>query len=148
MCHKQLVLLTAIFFNLFFGFSQTKETDSLTIQLAYQDQTTLKVDTSIALIKILIQQEEFSKALQFINKSTQLAKALNYTKGIAELHYYKAQISTVNKAYHSAFEDFKMALEYYSKSQDSLGIAKVNNAVGLIQIKNGNYAEGLKYSLS
>ncbi|MGE5942841.1 MAG: ATP-binding protein, partial [Flavobacteriales bacterium] len=38
--------------------------------------------------------------------------------------------------------------EIFNQIKDTLGIAKVNNSIGLIEIKRGNYAKGLQYSLS
>jgi len=148
MYYKQLVLLTALFFNLFSGLSQTREIDSLTIQLAFQEQDSLKIDTSLQLIKSLLNSKNYTKAILYINQSEKLAKELNYTNGIAELNYFRAQIFAKNKDYKNAIEYYSESLNYFNQKNDSLGIAKVNNSIGLIHIKLGNYTQGLNYSLS
>ena len=51
-----------LFFTMFLGFSQTQDIDSLTIQLAFQNQDTLKAETSLKLIKLLYDKKHYSKA--------------------------------------------------------------------------------------
>ena len=82
---KQLVTLTTFLLLFYSGLSQTKEQDSLTIQLVYQKQDSLKVDTSIELIRSFYTTNDFKKALLHIDQSEKLASGLNYHKGIAEI---------------------------------------------------------------
>lgn len=145
---KQLITLTAVLLTFFFSFSQTKEQDSLTIQLAYQKQDSAKVETSIQLIKVLYDSKEYKKALLYINQSEQLSKSLNYYSATAELKYYKALIYSQNDDYFNALDNYNKSLSLYTTLNDSIGIAKVNNSLGLIEIRRGNYNKGLRYSLS
>lgn len=145
---KQLITLTAVILISFFSFSQTKEQDSLTIKLAYQKQDSAKVETSIQLIKLLYNSKEFKKALLYINQSEQLSTSLNYHSATAELKYYKALIYTENNDYYNALDNYNRSLGLFRVLNDSLGIAKVNNSLGLIEIRRGNYSAGLRYSLS
>ena len=66
---KQLIILTACLLTIFSSYSQTKEQDSLTIQLVYQKQDSVKVDTSIELIKSFYTSNDFKKALLHIDQS-------------------------------------------------------------------------------
>lgn len=144
---KQLITL-AVLCTSFFCFSQTKEIDSLTVQLAYQKHDSLKIETSLKLVQALYNTKSYKKALTYINNTETLSKLLNHTKGIAEVNYYKALIYANNDDYYNAVDGFNRSRRYYSQLGDTLGIAKVNNSIGLIEIKRGNYALGLQSSLS
>ncbi|MDO1499844.1 tetratricopeptide repeat protein [Winogradskyella maritima] len=128
--------------------SQNERIDQLTVQLAYQEQDSTKVDTSLQLIGELFKVEDYSKALLFINQTNDLAEKLGYKKGLAKSHYFKAQIYAQRKDFLNALSSYQKAGDYFSEINDALGTARVNNRIGLIQIERGNYAEGLKNSLS
>ena len=130
------------------GFSQTKEIDSLYIQLAFEESDTLKVDTSLKLIKRLYDIEDYDKALKYIYESEKLSTAMNYTYGIAEITYYKSLIYASKNDYINAVTGYAKSKALYGNLKDTLGIAKVNNSIGLIEIKRGNYSKGLQYILS
>ena len=144
---KQLITL-AVFCSSLFCFSQTNEIDSLTIQLAYQKQDSSKVDTSLYLINALYKSKNFKKALLYIDQTERLSKYLNHTKGIADVNYYKALIYSQKDDYYNAIDGYNKSRKYYTQLGDTLGIAKVNNSIGLIEIKRGNYSVGLENSLS
>ncbi|MEM9679105.1 MAG: tetratricopeptide repeat-containing sensor histidine kinase [Bacteroidota bacterium] len=144
---KRLITLAAFLVSLFL-FSQNEKIDSLTVQLAYQNQDSTKVDTSLMLIDELYKIEDYKKALLFINQTTQLSKRLNYTKGLAESNYYKALIYSNRNDYYNAIDNYNKSRKYYQQINDTLGIAKVSNSIGLIEIKRGNYVVGLRNSLS
>ena len=145
---KQLITLTALLLTIISSFSQTQEQDSLTIQLAYQKQDSSKVDTSIQLIKSYYTTNDLKKALQHIGLSEKLSTSLKYYKGTAEIKYYKALVYSKKDDYFNAYDNFNKSLQLFALIKDSLGIAKVNNGIGLIEIKRGNFNRGLKYSLS
>lgn len=144
---KQLITL-AVFCSSFFCLSQTNEIDSLTIQLAYQKQDSSKVDTSLYLIKALYKSKNYKKALLYIDQTERLSRLLNHTKGIADVNYYKALIYSQKDDYYNAIDGYNKSRNYYRQLGDTLGIAKVNNSIGLIEIKRGNYSVGLENSLS
>jgi signal transduction histidine kinase len=144
---KQLITL-AVFCSSLFCLSQTNEIDSLTIQLAYQKQDSSKVDTSLYLIKALYKSKNYKKALLYIDQTERLSKLLNHTKGIADVNYYKALIYSQKDDYYNAIDGYNKSRNYYRQLGDTLGIAKVNNSIGLIEIKRGNYSVGLENSLS
>lgn len=144
---KRLIVLAA-FFAIFFGHSQTKKIDSLSVQLAYQNQDTSKVDTSIQLIKALYKAKEYQKALLYISETDQLSSSLNYPKGVAEANYYKALIYAGRNDYYNAMDHFDKSKKLYVELKDAVGIANVSNQIGMIEINRGNYAAGLTNSLA
>lgn len=131
-----------------FGYSQTKEIDSLFIQLAFEQSDTLKVNTSLELIKNLYDIKDYDRAQKYIFESEKLSSSMNYTYGIAELTYYKSLIYASRNDYINAVTGYAKSKALFSNLKDTLGIAKVNNSIGLIEIKRGNYSKGLQYSLS
>ena len=145
---KTITLIIIIFLSAFYSFSQTKELDSLSIQLAFQNQDTLKVDTSLSLIKSLYDLKDYDRALKYIIESDRLASSLNYKKGIAEITYYRALIFAQKNDYINATSNYSKSKTLFNELNDTLGIAKVNNSIGLIEIKRGNYTKGLQYSLA
>ncbi len=144
---KQLMTLAVCLVTLF-SFSQNEKIDELTVQLAYQKQDSTKVDTSLMLINELFDVEEFDKALMFINQTSKLSKELNYTKGLAESNYYRALIYAQRNDYYNAIDNYTKSRDYYLQINDTLGVAKVSNSIGLLEIERGNYALGLKNALS
>ncbi|MDU8885944.1 tetratricopeptide repeat-containing sensor histidine kinase [Yeosuana sp. MJ-SS3] len=136
------------FLSVFISLSQTKEVDSLTIQLAFQNADTSKVKTSVELIKALYKLEDYSKALKFISETEKLSNSLNYKQGNAEVLYFKALIYTTNNDYINAIDNYSKSKALFAELNDTLGIAKVNNQIGLIEIQRGNYNKGLQYSLA
>ena len=145
---KQLITLTAIILSTLSCFSQTKEQDSLTIQLAYQKQDSTKVETSIQLIKSFFHSQDYKKALLYIDQSEKLSTILKYHSATAEIKYYKALIYAQNDDYFNALDNYNTALRLFTQLEDPLGVARVKNSLALIEIKRGNYNKGLRYSLS
>ncbi|WP_430467583.1 tetratricopeptide repeat-containing sensor histidine kinase [Winogradskyella ouciana] len=144
---KQLLTLAACLVS-FFIFSQNDRIDDLTVQLAYQKADSTKVDLSLMLIDELYSVEDYKKALLYINQTAKLSESLNYTKGLAESTYYRALIYTQRNDYYNAIDNYDKSRKYYLQISDTLGIAKVSNSIGLIEIRRGNYGVGLKNSLS
>ena len=145
---KQLITLTAFLLTIFSSLGQTREQDSLVMQFAFQKLDSTKVDTSIELIKSFYETQDYQKALGYISQSEKLSTSLNYHSATAQIKYYKALIYAQNNDYFNAIDNYNVSLRLYNQLQDSLGIAKVNNSIGLIEIKRGNYNRGLRYSLS
>ncbi|WNH08040.1 ATP-binding protein [Thalassobellus suaedae] len=145
---RKTITLIILCLSIFFGFSQTKEIDSISIQLAFQNQDSTKVETSLLLIKSLYEIKEYDRALKYIVQSEKLSSSINYNKGIAEITYYKALIYAAKDDYINATSGYNKAKELFIQLSDTLGVAYVNNSIGLIEIKRGNYANGLKHLLS
>ena len=144
---KQLTTLVA-FLSVLICFSQTNEIDSLSIELAYQKQDTSKVKTSIQLINALYQNKDYKKALLYIDQTEKLSQQIEFTKGIADANYYRALIYSKKNDYFNAIDHFTKARTAYQNLNDALGVAQVNNSIGIIEISHGNYEAGLKLSLS
>ncbi|WP_303318134.1 tetratricopeptide repeat-containing sensor histidine kinase [Flavivirga abyssicola] len=142
------IITLIILLSISIGYSQTNEVDSLALELAYQNQDTLKVETSIKLIKSLYDINDYDRALKYIIESEKLSNNLNYSKGIAEITYYKALIYAAKDDYINAISGYEKSKALFNQLNDILGVAKVNNSIGLIEIKRGNYTKGLQFSLA
>ena len=142
------IITIFLFFIVCSGYGQTHEIDSLYIQLAFEESDTLKVDTSLKIIKRLYDIQDYDKALKYIYESEKLSTAMNYTYGIAEITYYKSLIYASKNDYINAVTGYAKSKALFGNLKDTLGIARVNNSIGLIEIKRGNYSKGLQYSLS
>ena len=132
---RKIITLLIIFFSIFYGYSQTKELDSLSIQLAFQNQDTLKVETSVKFINALYEIEDYNRALNYINETEKLATTLNYNKGIAETTYYRSLIFAQKDDYINATSGYNKSKALFQSLNDTLGVARVNNSIGLIEIK-------------
>lgn len=145
---RKIIILILLCLYAFIGFSQTNEIDSLAIELAFQKHDTLKIETSLKLIKSLYDADEYDRALKYIFESEKLSNSIDYKKGIAKITYYKALIYAQKGDYINAVSGYTKAKSLFSVLQDTLSIAKVNNSIGLIEIKRGNYTKGLQFSLA
>lgn len=132
----------------FSSFSQTNEIDSLSIELAFQNADSTKVETSLQLIKELYEIKDYDRAIKYIIESEKLSSNLKYNKGIAEISYYKALIYAEKNDYINAISGYEKSKSLFQNLRDTLGVAKVNNSIGLIEIKRGNYKKGLQFALS
>lgn len=133
----------------FIGFSQTKDDDidTLAIELAFQEQDSLKIKTSLKLIKSLYNKGSYDRALQYVIESEKLSNALNYKDAQAEITYYKSLIYDKKGDYINAISGFSKSKDLYKALNDTINIAKVNNSIGLIEVKKGNYKKGLQHTL-
>lgn len=129
-------------------FSQNEKIDELTVQLAYMNADSTKVDKSLVLINDLYTIKEFDKALLYVNQTSILSKELNYTKGLAETNFFRAIIYAKRNDYFNAIDNYNKSRELYLQIKDTLSVAKVSNNIGLLEIKRGNYTVGLQNSLS
>lgn len=144
---RQLLILAAYLISLSV-FSQNEKIDKLTVQIAYLNADSTKVDMSLVLINELFKQKDYSKALLYINETSKLSNDLNYIKGQAESSYIRALIFTERNDYFNAIDNYKKSRDLYLQIKDTLGVAKVSNSIGLVEIKRGNYKVGLQNSLS
>jgi two-component system sensor histidine kinase/response regulator len=144
---KQLMTLTVCLLT-FIGFSQNERIDDLTVKLAYQEADSTKVDLSLMLIDELYTVKDYDKALLYVNQTAKLSEKLNYTKGLAESTYFRALIYTQRDDYFNAIDNYDKSRKYYLQISDTLGVAKVSNSIGLLEIQRGNYAVGLQNSLA
>ena len=134
--------------SIFIGFSQTDDIDKLALELAFQEKDSLKVETSLKIIKALYDINDYERAREYILKSEKLSNNLNYKQGIAEITYYKSLIYAQKDDYINAVSGYNKSKALFNTLNDTLSVAKVNNSIGLIEIKRGNYNKGLQFSLS
>ena len=144
---KQLLTLAVCLIS-FFVFSQNEKIDELSVKVAYKNPDSTKVDMSLLLINELYENKNYDKALLYINQTSKLSDELNYIKGKAESNYFRALIFTERNDYFNAIDNYIKSRNLYLKISDTLGVAKVSNSIGLIEIKRGNYKVGLQNSLS
>tara|TARA_R110002049_G_scaffold3795_5_gene27625 strand:+ start:100779 stop:102857 length:2079 start_codon:yes stop_codon:yes gene_type:complete len=144
---RKLITLSILLLS-FSSFSQTNEIDSLLLELSYKSTDSSKVDTSLQLIKALYEIKDNDRAIKYIIESEKLSSNLKYHKGIAEISYYKALIYAEKNDYINAISGYEKAKNLFRNLEDTLGVAKVNNSIGLIEIKRGNYKKGLQFALS
>lgn len=142
------IVTLILLLHLFFGYSQTKELDSLSIALGFETNDSSKVDTSLKIINLLYDSQDFEHALRYIRLSDKLSSDINYKTGIAKITYYKALIYAEKNDYINAMDGYAKAKVLFNKLKDTLYIAKVNNSIGLIEMDRGNFDKGLQYSLS
>lgn len=144
---RRLITLV-ILLSISFGYSQTNEIDSLALELAFQNEDSLKVNTSIKLIESLYSIDDYDRAMKYIIEIEKLSSAIDYKPGCAKIIYYKALIYAKKGDYINAINGYEKSKKLFSSLKDTLGVAKVNNSIGLIELERGNYEKGLKYSLS
>ncbi len=142
------IITLLILLSISIGFSQTNDIESLALELAFQEQDSLKVETSLKLIKALYDISDYERALEYILKSEKLSNNLNYKKGIAEITYYKSLIYAQKDDYINAVSGYNKSKALFKSLDDTLSVAKINNSIGLIEIKRGNYNKGLQFSLA
>ena len=142
------VIIFAICLSTLFNFAQNAKIDSLTVRLAYQDQDSTKIETSLLLINELYTIKDYKKALLFIDQTAELSQALNYEKGSAQSNYIRGLIFSNQNDGNSAVTYFEKALNSFKTLKDTIGVAKVNSKLGVIEIERGNFKKGLQNSLS
>ena len=142
---RKIITLVIVLLSVCSGFSQTKDIDSLTIALAFQNPDTSKVNTSLKLIKKLYDAKQYNQALKFIIESEKLANQLHFSKGIGKAAYFKALIYAKKNDYLNAISEYTKAKSVYTDLKDLLGIAKVDLSIGVIEIKRENYNKGIEF---
>ena len=128
---KQLITYAICLFTVFM-FAQNAKIDSLTVKLAYQEQDSNKIETSLLLINELYIAKDYKKALLFITQTSELSKTLNYDKGLAQSSYIKGLIYKQRDDYLNALNNFETSKTFFTKIKDTLGIARVNNSLVII----------------
>ncbi|MBU2949452.1 tetratricopeptide repeat-containing sensor histidine kinase [Tamlana agarivorans] len=145
---RRLIFLTIVFFSICIGHAQSDDIDSLALQLAFQNQDSLKINLSLKLIKSLYENDKIDQAYKYILESEKLSYHLNHKQGIANTTYYKALIYAKKSDYLNAISGYEKSKRLFKTLNDTLGIAKVNNSMGLIEIKRGNFSKGMPLTLS
>lgn len=145
---RRLLFSILMMLSITVGTSQSDDIESLALQLAFQNQDSLKVDISLKLIESLYDIDDYDRAFQYILASEKLCHQLDHKKGIANTTYYKALIYAKKNDYINAISGYEKSKQLFETLKDTLGIAKVNNSIGLIEIKRGHFSKGMSYSHS
>ncbi|WP_299780438.1 ATP-binding protein [uncultured Formosa sp.] len=144
---KKIIYLIILLF-VSFGYAQTKNIDSLTVALAFQQTDASKIATSIELVEELYDHKDYNLALKYVLEADKLASKLNYIPGLGRIAYLKALIYNKKEDYLNAINHYTEAKTLYESLDDTLAIARINNQVGLIEISRGYYKQGLEHILS
>lgn len=118
------------------------------LDLSFQDNDSTKIDTSLKIIKIHYNNEDYDRALNFIKRTEKKSEEIGYKKGLANIIYYKAQIFGKREDYLNSASQYKKAKALFINLKDTVSVAKVNSQLGVLEIERGNYNQGLKYALS
>ncbi len=87
-------------------------------------------------------------ALNFGEQALQLAKEINFTKGIAQAYNDMAIIFIDRANYRRATEYLNESLKIREKQNDWAGIASIYNKLGIIDQKQGRLKEALEHQIS
>jgi signal transduction histidine kinase len=137
-------------------FSQSKKIDSLFLVLKNAKEDTTKVNNLIALVREF-RYSNIDTALYFANEGLALATRLNYEMGIADskrglcaLHASLGKFDEGVKYGNDALVIYNKLLSSATASDKEKILAKIGSAymvIGHNRTSQGNYPEGLKYSL-
>jgi signal transduction histidine kinase/tetratricopeptide (TPR) repeat protein len=141
------IITFCLFLSLFLGYSQTKEIDSLFIELAFQKQDSTKVIPYLQLIKSLYDLEEYDRGMKYVQASEKLSYSFNYKKGIAETTYYKALYYAEKDDYINAISNFAKAKTLFTEQHNDIAIANIDNHIGIIENTRGNYNKSIEHTL-
>ncbi|MCL5129002.1 ATP-binding protein [Algibacter sp. L4_22] len=142
------IITSFLFLTIFLGYAQTKEIDSLFIELAFQKQDSTKVVPYLHLIKSLYALKEYDRAMKYVQASEKLSYSFNYKKGIAETTFYKALYYAEKNDYINAISAFAKAKSLFTEQHDDIAIANINNNIGVIESERGNFTKGIEHSLA
>lgn len=144
---KRLIVLFC-FLIPYSGFSQDDELERLVLELTFKEPDSAKVKMSSRIIQLLYNAKKYNQALKYIIKTEELSQAINYKKGLAEMIYFKALIYNKKEDYINATRQFIRAKNIFGRLKDTIGLAKIRNQLGTLEIERGNYKKGLKYALN
>lgn len=138
---KLIVTIFLIVIN--FSFSQTEELKNLSLDLDLQNQDTTKVNTSLRIIKLLYESQDYTNSLKFANKSLILSKSLNYKEGLAKIYHLKGLILNKKRNVQKAIIALRAAEILYIDLDNAIETAKVSRDIGIIEIEQSNATIGL-----
>ncbi|WP_082041768.1 ATP-binding protein [Lacinutrix sp. Hel_I_90] len=141
---KRLIVLFFSFVLSCSCFSQNEELESLIIGLSFQKSDTTKIKTASKIIKLLYNSKAYDRALKYSIETERLSEELNYTRGSAEMAYFKAIIYNKKDDYINASVQFKRAATLFETLKDTLALAKIKSRLGSLEIARGKYSIGLK----
>jgi tetratricopeptide (TPR) repeat protein len=140
---KRALQIIVLFFS-FVSHAQTKELDSLRVELMKSEKDTNRV---FILLKIGFRYYQYSpdSLLKYTTEAMDLSEELNFTKGIANGYNNLGTLAHSKSDYQKARENWLKFLSISEESNDLEGVNKALNNLGIVNKVLGNYAESLTY---
>ncbi|MBI4931642.1 MAG: sensor histidine kinase [Bacteroidetes bacterium] len=128
--------------------AQNKTIDSLLVLLKKDKEDTNKVNHLNKLCWEYQTADNYDTALHYGNFALQLAKQLNFHKGIANTYNNIGIIYSIQGNYTKALENCFASLKIREETGDKKSIAGSYNDIGLIYRNQGNYTKALENYLA
>jgi adenylate cyclase len=148
---RKILLLCFLAFITRTAFAQKewdKKIDSLR-QLSWKAGTdSFKVNILNKLIIEMLAISEYDSAMLYANRSMEIAKSINYTSGLAVVHFNIGNIYDSKENEGEAVKYYLMALKIFESINDRNGVAKCYNNIGSILRVQRNYREALKFYMN
>ena len=147
-CMKQFVCFLIVFTLFFAGEIYAKETiiDSLQKVLALSQEDTSKVNTLIQL-SMEIRTEKPEEAVRYGKAAVELARKLNYNKGLANAYKWTGVGYFIQASYLEAIPYYEQALQMYDSIGDKKGKASILGNIGNIWYNQGVQEKAIDYYL-
>ena len=129
------------------SFSQESKSDSLLNVIKTSSVDTTKVNAFNSLF-LEYEFEDIDKAGEYLTQGFELAKKINFQKGLAKSYMFKGYFDEDKSNFSSALKNNQEALSIFTKLGDKQGIAGINNSLGSNYQSLGKYPEALKYYFS
>ncbi len=117
--------------------------DSLIQSLVISEDDTNKVNNLNKIGKSYIGVADYDRALQFANKSRQLAEKLNYSKGVSLAYNIIGSICLSQGNFSQALDNFNESLKIRKKTNDKAGEAASYNNIGLVYYNMGDFEKSI-----
>lgn len=146
---RKVTLITVALFLLISNFvlAQNKKIDSLKNIVETGTRDVSMVNTLNALSKEILNTEDISESLIYAKRASELAKKINYKKGLAYslkniglAQYYQGN-------YLDVLNSWTQSLKEFEAINDTIGIANLVNNLGAIYYSQGSNARALDYYL-
>ncbi len=124
--------------------SQNTTIDSLLIELHNAKENTTKVNLLVDISDKIIQSHPDS-AIKYAERGVELAKNINYKKGLANCFNIIGIVNTKQGNYLLSIKSHKNALKIFEEIGDKNGMCVCYNNIGIIHYKQGNYLSSIEY---
>ena len=147
--HRQVSLIIVSFFLMLsgFGFAQNTKIDSLKRIVETGVKDTSMVVTLNALSKEALNSEDLKQSLEYARKANELAKRLNYKKGIAYSLKNIGLVQYFQSDFLNVLDSWTQSLKEFESIHDTIGIANLVNNLGAIYYAQGSNVRALDYYL-
>ncbi|MBQ4821415.1 tetratricopeptide repeat protein [Aquimarina sp. MMG016] len=129
-----------------FCFSQQKSLDSI-ISTIKAPKDSIAFDKAMVKLKKMWVQEDYETALSYEDQLLALSKRINYNKGTGDVYNQIGNIYNLTDKFLKAHHYYDKANIYYKISNESRGIAIINNNKSTIEQKKGNLELAINYLL-